>query len=89
MKYFEKAKFWEARVTDLKILKCKVEKNGRRNEMERALAFRVKERERERERERDGLNEELKVAKGLIAELTPPHAQSAWGFRGKGFELWG
>ena len=46
-------------------------------------------RERERERERDGLNEELKVAKGLIAELTPPHAQSAWGFRGKGFELWG
>ena len=50
MKYFEKAKFWEARVTDLKILKCKVEKNGRRNEMERALAFGVKERERERER---------------------------------------
>ena len=85
MKYFEKAKFWEARVTDLKILKCKVEKNGRRNEMERALAFGVKE----RERERDGLNEELKVAKGLVAELTPPHAQYAWGFRGKEFELRG
>ena len=49
MKYFEKAKFWEARVTDLKILICKVEKNGRRNEMERALAFGVKGRERERE----------------------------------------
>ena len=45
--------------------------------------------ERERERERDGLNEELKVAKGLVAELTPPHAQNAWGFRGKEFELRG
>ena len=22
-------------------------------------------------------------AKGLVTELTPPHAQSAWGFRGK------
>ena len=30
MKYFEKAKIWEARVTDLKILKCKVEKSERR-----------------------------------------------------------
>ena len=28
-------------------------------------------------------------AKGLVAELTSPHAQSAWGLGGKGFELWG
>ena len=33
----------------MKILKCKVEKNGRRNEMERALAFGVGGKEREKE----------------------------------------
>ena len=38
----------------MKILKCKAEKNGRRNEMERALAFGVGGKEREK-----GLNEEL------------------------------
>ena len=26
-------------------------------------------------------------AKGLVNELVPPHAQSAWGSRGEGFEL--
>ena len=31
----------------MKILKCKAEKNGRRNEMERALAFGVGGKERE------------------------------------------
>ena len=29
------------------------------------------------------------IAKGFIAELTPPHAQSAWGIGGKGFDLRG
>ena len=24
-----------------------------------------------------------RVAKGLVAKLAPPHAQSAWGFRGE------
>ena len=33
----------------MKILKCKAEKNGRRNEMERALAFGVGGKEREKE----------------------------------------
>ena len=28
-------------------------------------------------------------AKGLVAELASPHVQSAWGFKGKGFELRG
>ena len=28
-------------------------------------------------------------AKGLVAKLASPHAQSAWGFGGKGFELRG
>ena len=27
------------------------------------------------------------VAKGLVVELTPPHAQSVWGLRRKEFEL--
>ena len=26
-------------------------------------------------------------AKGLVTELAPPNVQSAWGLRGKGFEL--
>ena len=30
----------------------------------------------------------LNRAKSLVAELTPLNAQSAWGFRGEGFELW-
>ena len=25
----------------------------------------------------------IEIAKGLVAELTPPHVQSSWGFRGK------
>ena len=31
----------------------------------------------------------LSIAKSLVTELAPPHAQSAWGSREKGFELRG
>ena len=31
----------------------------------------------------------IDFAKGLVTELTPPHVQSAWGSREKGFELQG
>ena len=31
----------------------------------------------------------LWTVKGLVVELTPPHAQSAWESRGKEFELRG